>query len=69
MKSLQDGTFDNIVKKWKLEDSACLSLDDKTYIDGGKVPKVAKITPAPQKDNANETAHLRVLQIQRKKDL
>ena len=55
LEMLQDGTFDTIVKKWKLEDSACLSLDDKTYIDGGKVPKVAKITPAPQKDNANET--------------
>ena len=56
LEMLQDGTFGTIVKKWKLEDSACLSLDDKTYIDGGKVPKVAKITPAPQKDNANETA-------------
>lgn len=55
LEMLQDGTFDTIVKKWKLEDSACLSLDDKTYIDGGKVPEVAKITPAPQKTDVQET--------------
>lgn len=55
LEMLQDGTFDTIVKKWKLEDSACLSLDDKTYIDGGKVPGVAKITPAPQKTDVQET--------------
>lgn len=55
LEMLQDGTFDTIAKKWKLEDSACLSLDDKTYIDGGKVPEVAKITPAPQKTDAQET--------------
>ncbi len=35
---LQDGTFDRIVNKWGLEDSACLSFEDTTYIDGGKVP-------------------------------
>ena len=56
LEMLQDGTFDTIVKKWKLEDSACLSLDDKTYIDGGKVPEVAKITPAPQKEDTNDAA-------------
>ena len=55
LEMLQDGTFDTIVKKWKLEDSACLSLDDKTYSDGGKVPEVAKITPAPQKTDVQET--------------
>lgn len=55
LEMLQDGTFDTIVKKWKLEESACLSLDDKTYIDGGKVPEVPKITPAPQNDKAQET--------------
>lgn len=35
---LEDGTFETIVKKWGLEDSACLSAEDTTYIDGGKVP-------------------------------
>lgn len=35
---LEDGTFDSIVKKWGLGDSACLSLEDTTYIDGGRVP-------------------------------
>ena len=35
---LHDGTFDRIVNKWGLEDSACLSFEDTTYIDGGKVP-------------------------------
>ena len=32
-----------------------MSLDDKTYIDGGKVPEVAKITPVPQKTDVQET--------------
>ncbi len=37
---LADGTYEQIVKKWGLEDSACLSTEDTTYIDGGKVPVV-----------------------------
>ena len=55
LEMLQDGTFETIAKKWKLSESICLSLDDKTYIDGSKVPEVAKITPAPEKDDAKET--------------
>lgn len=50
LEMLYDGTFDTIVKKWGLEDSASLSMDDKTYIDGGTVPAVdtsALATPAP----------------------
>jgi len=43
---LKDGTFESIVKKWGLEDSACLSTDDTTYVDGNKVP-------VPGKDNLN----------------
>ncbi len=35
---LEDGTFETIVKKWGLEDSACLSTEDITYVDGGRVP-------------------------------
>lgn len=38
LEMLKDGTFGEIVKKWGLSDSACLSLNDTTYIDGGKVP-------------------------------
>ena len=37
---LADGTFEKIVNKWGLKDSACLSEKDTTYIDGGKVPYV-----------------------------
>ena len=37
---LADGTFEQIVNKWGLKDSACLSEKDTTYIDGGKVPYV-----------------------------
>ena len=37
---LADGTFEQIVNKWELKDSACLSEKDTTYIDGGKVPYV-----------------------------
>lgn len=51
LEMLYDGTFDKIVKKWGLESSACLSAEDTTYIDGGKVPAVdtSKLaTPAPE---------------------
>ena len=37
---LADGTFEQIVNKWGLKDSASLSEKDTTYIDGGKVPYV-----------------------------
>lgn len=37
---LYDGTFEEIAKKWNLTDSMCLSMEDTTYIDGGKVPSV-----------------------------
>lgn len=50
LEMLYDGTFAAIVKKWGLEDSASLSMEDKTYIDGGAVPAVdtsALSTPAP----------------------
>ena len=50
LEMLYDGTFDTIVKKWGLEDSASLSMEDKTYIDGGAVPAVdtsSLATPAP----------------------
>lgn len=35
---LEDGTFEKIARKWGLQDSVCLSLEDTTYIDGSKVP-------------------------------
>lgn len=50
LEMLYDGTFDTIVKKWGLEDSASLSMEDKTYIDGDAVPAIdtsALSTPAP----------------------
>ena len=37
---LADGTFEEIAKKWGLKDSACLSVEDTKYVDGGKVPVV-----------------------------
>ncbi len=40
LEMLYDGTFENIAKEWGLSDSICLSFDDTTYIDGGKVPEV-----------------------------
>lgn len=51
LQMLYDGTFDEIVKKWGLDSSACLSAEDTTYIDGGKVPAVDTSqlsTPAPE---------------------
>lgn len=40
LEMLYDGTYESIAKKWELTDSICLSLDDKTYIDGGQVPEI-----------------------------
>jgi len=61
LEMLADGTFESIVQKWGLEDSACLSTEDTTYIDGGKVPmpsgsikKDSTGTTALEKDNAKE---------------
>ena len=53
LEMLYDGTFDTIVKKWGLEDSASLSMEDKTYIDGDAVPAIdtsALSTPAPAEE-------------------
>lgn len=55
LEMLQDGTFERIARKWKLSENICLSLEDKTYIDGKKVPEVAKITPSPEKEAVTET--------------
>ncbi|MFG6395685.1 MAG: ABC transporter permease subunit [Lachnospiraceae bacterium] len=52
LEMLEDGTFGDIVKKWGLSDSACLSLSDTTYIDGGKVPMPGG-TNLKNQDNAN----------------
>ena len=41
LEMLDDGTFENIAKKWGLQDSVCLSIEDTTYIDGSKVPAMA----------------------------
>ncbi len=41
LEMLDDGTFENIAKKWGLQDSVCLSIGDTTYIDGSKVPATA----------------------------
>lgn len=40
LEMLYDGTFEHIAKKWGLEDSICLSMDDKTYIDGKEVVEI-----------------------------
>lgn len=51
LQMLYDGTFDKIVKKWGLDSSACLSAEDATYVDGGKVPAVDTSmlkSPAPE---------------------
>lgn len=56
---LYDGTFDKIVKKWELEDSASLSMEDKTYIDGGNVPAIdttALSTPQPESGESEPAA-------------
>ena len=53
---LYDGTFEKIAKKWELTDSMCLSMDDKTYIDGGKVPELdtSKLTKKDDGSAAEE---------------
>lgn len=48
---LKDGTFGNIAEKWGLEDSVCLSLEDTTYIDGGKVPAAGSQDNINSEDN------------------
>lgn len=40
LEMLYDGTFELIAEEWGLADSACLSFDDTTYIDGSQVPAV-----------------------------
>lgn len=50
---LADGTFDRIVKKWGLEDSACLSADDTKYADGGTVP-VVDVSKVKKNTNGND---------------
>lgn len=35
---LQDGAYEKIAKDWGLEESICLSEEDRTYIDGKEVP-------------------------------
>lgn len=53
---LYDGTFEKIAQKWELTDSMCLSMDDKTYIDGGKVPELdtSKLTKKDDGSAAEE---------------
>ena len=55
---LYDGTFEKIAKKWELTDSMCLSMDDKTYVDGGKVPEpdTSKLTKKSEDTQADDTA-------------
>ncbi len=55
---LYDGTFEKIAKKWELTDSMCLSMDDKTYIDGGKVPELdtSKLTKKSEDTQADDAA-------------
>lgn len=37
---LEDGTFEEVAKKWELQDSVALSKDDTVYADGGRVPEI-----------------------------
>ena len=55
---LYDGTFEKIAKKWELTDSMCLSMDDKTYVDGGKVPEpdTSKLTKKSENTQADDAA-------------
>ena len=55
---LYDGTFERIAKKWELTDSMCLSMDDKTYVDGGKVPEpdTSKLTKKSENTQADDAA-------------
>lgn len=64
LEMLDDGTFDNIVKKWGLEDSACLSKEDTTYIDGSAVPVPgSKVTQAPTDSSVNGGAKVKKLSV------
>lgn len=62
LEMLEDGTFDTIVEKWGLEESACLSKEDTTYIDGGQVPvsgsdsKSTKSDTNDEKDNGTSSS-------------
>ena len=55
---LYDGTFERIAKKWELTDSMCLSMDDKIYVDGGKVPEpdTSKLTKKSEDTQADDAA-------------
>ena len=55
---LYDGTFEKIAKKWELTDSMCLSMDDKTYVAGGKVPEpdTSKLTKKSEDTQADDAA-------------
>lgn len=37
---LEDGTFEEVAKKWGLEDSVALSKEDTVYVDGDSVPEI-----------------------------
>ena len=53
---LADGTFEQIAEKWGLKESACLSVEDKKYVDGGKVPTVdtSKIEKAEREESKTQ---------------
>lgn len=58
LEMLYDGTFESIAKKWGLTDSVCLSMEDKTYIDGAAVPEIdtSKLTiSAPEQEEEENT--------------
>lgn len=59
LEMLYDGSLENIAKEWGLSKSLCLSMDDKTYIDGDAVPtidtsKLTKVTPVPDKQSQSK---------------
>lgn len=56
LEMLEDGTFENIVKKWGLEESACLSKKDTTYIDGSAVPVLGSEATAAPTDSSTENS-------------
>lgn len=56
---LYDGTFEHIAEKWGLSDCICLSMEDTTYVDGGKVVEIdtsniEKLTFSDEEDGAKE---------------
>ncbi len=58
LEMLYDGTFESIAKKWGLTDSVCLSMEDKTYIDGAAVPEIdtSELTiSAPEQEEEENT--------------